>query len=60
MFQMEQVNQTGLTITLINTDKKCQNFKNTCERLESLYNLYMLMILCEVKHCFAVIRSLNL
>lgn len=36
MFQMEQVNQTGLTITLINTDKKCQNFKNTCERLESL------------------------
>lgn len=36
MSQMEQVNQTGLTITLINTDKKCQNFKNTCEQLESL------------------------
>lgn len=36
MFQMEQVNHTGLTITLINTDKKCQNFKNTCEQLESL------------------------
>lgn len=26
----------GLTITLINTDKKWQNFKNTCEQLESL------------------------
>lgn len=35
-FRWKQVNQTGLTITLINTDKKCQNFKNTCERLESL------------------------